>query len=124
MTVGDGVSGLGATRYHWTPEVERIVQLVHRRYPRARANTYVCHPWCGWGRLSVDFWGEGGRGDPIGPDLSKEIRHFLMNLDGPPLIRHTILQHQLWTRWGGYSVWRRDDHSGKLRHLHVTYLPQ
>lgn len=123
MTVGDGVSGLGETRYHWTPEVREIVQLIHRRFSAARCNTYTCHPWCGWGRLSVDVWGPGGRGHAIAPELSQEIRTFLMNLPGKPLIRHTILEHQLWTRWGGYSYWRRDDHSGGLRHLHVTYLP-
>jgi hypothetical protein len=123
MAIGDGVSGEGATRHHWTPPVRRVVQLTLSKFPAATANTYVCHPWCGWGSLSVDFWGPGGRGDAISPDLSVRLRRFLMNLPGKPLIRHTILEHQLWTRWGGYSYWGRDDHSGALRHVHVTYLP-
>lgn len=122
MSVGDGISGLGATRFRWAAPVSAVVQQVRVNFPRARANTYVCHPWCSWGKWSVDFWDEGGRGDPIPHDLGLEIRSFLMNLQGRPLIRHTIFEDQLWTRWGGYSVWRRDDHSGKLRHLHVTYL--
>jgi hypothetical protein len=44
-----------------------------------------------------------------------------MNLPGEPHLRHTIWRHQLWTSWGGYSYWARDDHAGDLRHLHVTY---
>lgn len=123
MTVGDGVSGLGATRYHWTPEVSRVVSATLNEFPRLSANTYVCHPWCGWGALSVDFWGPGGRGDAAPHDLSLTARRFLMNLSWGPSIRHTILGHQLWTSWGGYSRWTRDDHSGRLRHLHVTYWP-
>lgn len=71
----------------------------------------------------MDFWGPGGRGDAIGVHTGLEIRRYVMHLEGQPLIRHTIFQHQLWTRWGGYSRWTADDHSGGLRHLHVTYLP-
>jgi hypothetical protein len=115
--------GTGATRYHWTPQVSANVQRVLTRYPRVTANTYVCHPWCGWADVSVDFWGNGGRGDPLPTELGENIRHFLMNLRGLPNIRHTILNHQLWTSWGGYTVWSRDDHTGGLRHLHVTYWP-
>jgi hypothetical protein len=113
--------GSGATRYHWTPEVSATVQLALNRFPRLTANTYVCHPWCGWSAVSVDYWDRGGRGDPAPFDTLRSLRTFLMNLDGRPFIRHTILRHQLWTSWGGYSRWTRDDHSGNLQHLHVTY---
>lgn len=122
MTVGDGVSGLGATRYHWSPEVSSVVHRCLNEFPRLTANTYVCHPWCGWGSYSVDFWGPGGRGDAAPRDTLAQARRFLMAQNAPPRIRHTILEHELWTRWGGYSRWARDDHSGRLRHLHVTYL--
>ena len=113
--------GSGATRYHWSSPVSANVQRVLSRWPHVTANTYVCHPWCGWADVSVDFWGSHGRGDPIPEHTGKEIRHFLMNLSGSPFIRHTIFQHQLWTSWGGYSRWLRDDHDGRLQHLHVTY---
>ena len=69
----------------------------------------------------MDFWGAGGRGDPLGQQTGEEIRRFLMGLPRGPAIRHTILGHELWTSWGGYSDWNADDHSGRLRHLHVTY---
>lgn len=113
--------GSGATTHSWVRPVRRIVHRVERRWPYVKANSYVCHPWCGYSRLSVDFWWRGGRGDALPTGIGEEIRAFLMNLRGKPLIRHTILEHQLWTSWGGYSYWNAYDHSGDLRHLHVTY---
>lgn len=121
MVIGDGHSGLGATRHHWVPAVRSQVQLVLSAFPLLTANTYVCHPWCGWGRFSVDFWGPGGRGDAAPRDLLLRSRRLLMVQPGSPFIRHTILEHTLWTSFGGFSTWRADDHSGVLRHLHVTY---
>lgn len=121
MTVGDGHSGLGATRHRWDPDVRTVVERVLNRFPAATANTYVCHPYCGWEHRSVDFWGRGGRGDALGRELSREILRFVRNLNAGPMIRHHILGHTLWTSWGGYSRWRADDHSGRLRHVHVTY---
>lgn len=113
--------GSGATRYRWRSDVRAIVSEVLHRWPRVTANTYVCHPWCGWADVSVDFWGPGGRGDPLLGETPAQIRRFLMAKRGRPNIRHTILDHQLWTSWGGYSRWTRDDHAGRQRHLHVTY---
>jgi hypothetical protein len=113
--------GTGATTHSWVPEVRHNVHLVAARWPNVRPNSYVCHPWCGWSRFSVDFWGSGGRGDPLPEKIGPEIRRFLMNLPGPPAIRHTIWEHWIWTSWGGYSPWIANDHSGRLRHLHVTY---
>lgn len=116
--------GSGATTHRYTAEVSKVVQRVEREFPRLEANSYICHPWCGWSRLSVDFWDRGGRGDPIPEQLGWRLLEFLRNLSGPPRIRHTIFQHQLWTSWGGSSYWRRDDHTGALRHVHVTYWPE
>jgi hypothetical protein len=101
--------------------VRRLVADLESRYPATTQNTYVCHPWCGWGPVSIDVWGGGGRGDPLDPRTGPIIRAYLMNLPGAPYIRHTIWDHWLWTSWGGYSWWSSDDHSGGLRHLHVTY---
>lgn len=113
--------GLGATRWSWTRPVRREVQRILNKYPRVTANTYIGHPWLGWSRVSVDFWGPGGRGDPIGRKTSKKVLEDLRERPGPPYIRHTILEHVLWTSFGGSSYWSADDHSGKLRHVHVTY---
>jgi len=113
--------GSGATHYRWRPDVAIVVQRILSQFPQVTVNTYVCHPWCGWSDQSLDVWGSGGRGDPLPRDIGLASRNFLMNLSGPPMIRHTIWRHQIWTAWGGYSRWVADDHSGRLRHLHVTY---
>jgi hypothetical protein len=123
VSVGDGISGLGPTRYRWVPEVHQVVRDVLRLEPAATANTYVCHPWCGWGKLSVDFWGPGGRGDPIRRDVALRSLDFVFNLPGKPFLRHYIFEHDLWTSFGGHSTWFKDDHYGDLRHLHLTYWP-
>jgi hypothetical protein len=123
MTVGDGHSGIGKTLYTWDSDVERVVQRLHSRYSAISVNTYTCHPFCGWERRSLDVWGAAGRGQPLSTTFSKQILAFLFNMPGEPLIRHYILDHVIWTSFGGYGVWPRDDHTGLLRHVHVTYWP-
>ena len=112
---------LGNTHFTWRKDVRAIVDLVLRRWPGVTANTYVDHPWPGWDARSVDFWGPGGRGSAIDLRDGRQIRRYLMKLDGAPHIRHTIYRHRLWTSFGGGSYWPAHDHSGVLRHLHVTY---
>jgi hypothetical protein len=112
---------LGRTHYHWTPPVRRVVQRTLRSFPRLSANTYRGHPFPGWGPYSIDFWGLGGRGDPISSDLAWSSADFLLNLEVSPKIRHIIVEHSIWTSWGGWSEWRPDDHDGAERHTHITY---
>jgi hypothetical protein len=112
---------LGATEYAWRPDVARVIRRLEAEFPRIRANTYQDHPWPSWDRVSVDFWGVGGRGDPIGERLGERVRQALWQLSPLPPVRHTIWQHTLWTSFGGVSYWRPFDHSGKVRHLHVTF---
>jgi hypothetical protein len=115
------MSALGATEYGWRPDVARVVRRLEAEFPRVRANTYEDHPWESWDRVSVDFWGLGGRGDPLGIRMGERLRSSLWQLSGLPPVRHTIWRHQLWTSWGGVSYWRAFDHDGRLRHLHVTF---
>ncbi len=113
--------GLGATHWNWRPDVAEVVHQVERKFPTVKANTYTNHPWVGWDRQSVDFWGLGGRGDPIDYRDGLAVRAYLMGLPGAPHIRHTIYMNKLWTSWGGYSYWAPMDHRGWLRHLHLSY---
>lgn len=76
--------GSGATRYHWRRDVSLIVHKVLNRWPSVTANTYVCHPWCGWADQSVDFWGIAGRGDPLVGERAEEIRRYLMSSQDCP----------------------------------------
>jgi hypothetical protein len=115
------VDRLGPTRHNWVEPVERTIQRTLTKFPTLRANTYVDHPWPGWGRHSVDYWGLGGRGHAMPPHLSWPTANFLLAMPGRPLIRHLIVELSLWTSWGGWSGWTAPDHSGRLRHVHVTY---
>ena len=109
--------------YRWRADVSAVVQRALRNFPGASANTYIDHPWPGWDALSVDYWDAQGCGWPIQRALGYSLRRFLMDLPGKPDIRHTIYNHTLWTPWAGYQRWGPNDHSGRERHLHVTYLP-
>lgn len=113
--------GTGKTTHSWVGPVRQIVHRIERNWPQVRCNSYICHPWCGWSRYSIDVWSVPGRGSPLSLELARTIRTYLMGLPGQPLIRHTILGHELWTSWGGYSFWRANDHSGSSAHLHITY---
>lgn len=115
------MSDLGATHWHWIRPVRRVVRKAEHNFPAVKANTYYGHPWPSWDGVSVDFWGPGGRGDPIATQTGYRLRQFLMQLPDAPYIRHTIFLHELWTSWGGTTRWNKADHSGDLRHLHVTY---
>ena len=101
----------------------RLVQLHLKRFPQLTANTYIDHPWPGWDGLSVDFWGSGGRGSAIPGHLAWPSIRFQMRQAGKPDIRHIIYEHSLWTPWGGWQWWDPDDHSGRLRHVHITFQP-
>jgi hypothetical protein len=112
----------------WRPDVARVVSHFEALYPRLRARTYVCHPWCGpapdgwsWDAHSIDFWWSPGDFQPLPLEIGRELRRKLMNLGWGPLIRHTIWRHSLWTSFGGESFWNGLDHVGVNRHLHVTY---
>jgi hypothetical protein len=115
--------GVGRTHYEWEPDVRAVVQHTLSSLSGLSANTYANHPYPGWDGRSVDFWATGGRGRPLSVDLSRTTARFLFNLPGQPLIRHLIVGHRWWLRDVGWREWTRDDHSGLLRHVHVTYLP-
>jgi hypothetical protein len=105
----------------WRPDVQRVVNHLERKFPGLECITYIDHPWPGWDGRSFDVWAEASTWSPAGLKTLHSARRFLMNLPGEPFIRHTILGHTLWTSFGGFSRWPAMDHSGKKRHLHVTY---
>lgn len=113
---------LGPTHYTWRPDVLRVVNLVRTKFPNTHVNTYVGHPWPGWDGQSFDVWGPGGRGYAIDYDLGLRIAGFCWDLPGAPWIRHEIYEHTQWDYWRGNTYWAPNDHSGPLRHYHVTYF--
>jgi|SRR5215207_4368994 len=105
----------------WRPDVLQVVRDIEGEFPGLECVTYIDHPWPGWDGQSFDVWQDAGTWTPAGTKVLHRVRRFCMRRDWPPGIRHTILGHTLWTSFGGYSQWVPDDHSGRLRHLHVTY---
>lgn len=122
---------LGPTLYRWRPDVSANLQSCLNQLGPATGNTYRHHPrllyrlfpGVAWSRLSYDIWGPQGRGDPLPIPFGVSSINFHLGLSAGPRIRHMIWRHALWTSWGGWSVWNEDDHSGELRHFHVTYWP-
>jgi hypothetical protein len=105
----------------WRPDVQERALAVERNFPGLECVTYVDHPWPGWDGRSFDVWENAETWTPASQEQLRRVRRFLMQANHGPLIRHWILGHVLWTSFGGRSRWSPDDHSGGMRHLHVTY---
>lgn len=122
---------LGDTNFDWEPATSRVVQRILSEVGPVTCNTYQRHPrllyrlfpGVAWSRHSIDVWGAGGRGDPLAIPLGVTTVNLLLGLSGEPQVRHIIWRHALWTSWGGWSLWTKDDHAGTLRHVHVTFWP-
>ncbi len=98
-----------------------MVREIERRFPTVRCNTYLNHPWRGWDGRSIDVWGKGTWPRPIALETGHKVLQFVYQQPGEPWIRHYIYLHTLWTSFGGISHWVPDDHSGRRRHLHLTF---
>lgn len=105
----------------WRPDVQEVVNDLERRFQGLECITYIDHPWPGWDGQSFDVWQDAETWTPAGLHRLQLVRDWAMERPGRPFIRHTILTHELWTSFGGLSRWVPDDHSGKERHLHITY---
>lgn len=122
---------LGVTNFRWDRDVSTTLHHLLSALPPCSANTYQRHPRLlyklfpnvRWSRRSFDLWAPEGRGHPLEVRTGVLAVNYLLGLQALPAVRHIIWRHALWTSWGGWSVWRADDHSGNLRHLHATFWP-
>jgi hypothetical protein len=115
------VGTLRTIHRNWRPDVERVVRHIERRFPSTRCNTYINHPWPGWDGRSIDVWRDAPWPTPVGLKTGHRVLSYVFNNEEFPALRHYIYLHQLWTSFGGRSLWTPDDHSGALRHLHLTF---
>lgn len=88
-------------------------------------NSYWDHPpGYALDATSVDFWGENGRGDPVGLWRGHAIWGRLFYEPGPPLIRWIIWQGWMWDQHFGWQWFSEDEpwaDMGHFRHVHVTF---
>jgi hypothetical protein len=68
---------LGGTTYNWAPWVEDRVRDIERNNEPTEPNTYTNHP--GGEPYSADFWGAGGRGDPVGAGQGDQIKSYILS---------------------------------------------
>jgi hypothetical protein len=103
----DGDSGVQyirdfPTHYEWVARVSRRAhQLVNAEDFREKiwVNSYVKHPPAfPREHLSLDVWGSGGRGDPIGEDLGHRVYDRLFNNPHAPDVWWCIWQNRMYVR--------------------------
>jgi hypothetical protein len=111
---------------HWDvlAPIERAAVECATRHG-ASWNTYWDHPpGMMLDQQSIDFWGPGGRGDPIGIFRGFAVWGWLFYDPRPPLIEWIIWQGWIWQRSSGWD-WFSDDEPyadmGHFRHVHVTF---
>jgi len=123
------------TRYGWHDDVRRVVDGLFRNFNGITINTYVDHPE-GWTRKlgydtqrrSLDVWGEGGRGDPIGHAKGVEVVRFMFNDPNPPHFNWVIWEGYIWVRRtpnspdGFWKVWDDDGTGAHFDHPHITFM--
>lgn len=127
------------TRYYLQDDVRRVtLDFFDTAFGNEiRPNTYVDHPeWSGnisWGEhlgfnsqaRSVDFWGKGGRGDPVGREHGSIIVRRIFNDPNPPWIYWVIWRGMIWTHdTGEWRVWHSDGTGAHFDHPHFTFMPR
>lgn len=110
----------GPTSWDLRPDVAAVANEVTNRFG-GTWNTYIPHPpGSDLSRVSVDFWGPGGRGDKLPRSQRRRISRYLRERKSSPRWR--------WIINGARRYWpdgTRDHSIGGLLwnagHVHVTY---
>jgi predicted chitinase len=117
------------THYDWRDDLEQLTaRLVNmnRYYKKIWINTYHLHPPdLPREMTSFDVWGFGGRGDPLPPDIGRQVYDEIFDDPNPPHIWWIIYRGNMWTRAGGDGPsppGPPDSDPEHNNHIHVTYL--
>lgn len=109
--------GLGSTMHTYIPQMQDYKNRVMNQFPDIYTNTYSNHPMGFeqpyYRERSIDHWGGGGRGAPIGTDRGGQVASFAIDDLGSNLN---------WLIWNGRMLdaggWGPDT-SGFSHHDHV-----
>jgi uncharacterized protein (DUF3084 family) len=109
----------GATMYQWAPGLEeKYWRPIANTVSGSTYNNYYGHPdgWEEREQYSADFWGPGGRGDPIGVPMGDAVLSAGLRIIGD------ALSYWIWNNrdsMGGNAV-ALDPHTD---HVHFTAMP-
>jgi hypothetical protein len=112
--------GLGPTHYRVLPVLKRVADRIVSRVG-GTWNTYLDHP-TGYhlDDISIDFWGPGGRGDPIGRLRGWRVSRRLIRLNRKGLpICYIRWRHRIWHPRTGWYFFNPDGISHD-DHVHFT----
>ena len=126
------------TRYEWEPHVARLVRKLYWEMggpDEIHVNTYFDHPpddhpreWpVGFfDRLSLDVWGPGGRGDPVGHAKGERAFNLIWNDRGRPYVDWIVWERILLDREAGFvpTPYGRNPFEWHEDHLHLTAKPR
>lgn len=109
---------------------------------QVRVNTYTLHPeydyvpgrvpatrsWAyrvGYNtqRRSIDTWGAGGRGAPVGSEVGTKVAQAVFNDPNPPYFDWLIWRGRIYTPERGWEVWNSDGTGLHFDHPHMTFSP-
>lgn len=112
------------THYNVRQDIARLNRRLIVRHGGSW-NTYYNHPPPFWlDATSVDHWGPGGRGTPLGLARGNAILNDIYYDPNPPWIRWYIWQGYIWIDGIGRRWHSGDDgwsDAGHFRHAHITY---
>lgn len=115
-----GADTSGATSHNWVPWVAQIAQETMNAVGGITTNTYANHGGRGyWGEQhSVDHWGPGGRGDPVGTDKGNAVQSHILSKYASDIMYY-IWQGTI-HGWGTAKPYS-DPSDQHFDHLHATY---
>ncbi|MDP9439202.1 MAG: hypothetical protein M3P49_10720, partial [Actinomycetota bacterium] len=106
----------GATMYSWAPGLREKWDAIARQVPGVTFNNYYGHPdgWEEREQYSADFWGPGGRGDPIGVPMGDATLQAGLGVLGDALSYFI---------WNGRASWGFNPTDPHRDHVHFTAMP-
>lgn len=115
-----GTDTSGATSYNWVPWVADIAKQTREAVGGITTNTYANHGGRGyWGEQhSVDHWGPGGRGDPVGTDKGNAATAYTLSNFGDKIMYY--IWQGIIHGWGTAKPYS-DPNDQHFDHLHTTY---
>ena len=123
------------TRYRWVKHVQPMLHALYYELggpDQIHLNTYVWHPPYNaeqgvtkrYDLYSVDVWGPGGRGDPVGNHMGGKAWRLIWNYPGVPYIDWIIWRAEIRIRAEGLKPrpYGTNAFEWHYDHVHCTFV--